>query len=126
MSDFGTRLRETMHEAKVSQKALSEKVGVSDAYISMLCSNKNNPSKRTIDDIASALGVNSEWLISGTGPKQPDPSREELIAETVASVLNDKPGSFQERVIKLLASLTYEEKVLLENVINRLIEKREE
>lgn len=126
MSDFGTRLRDTMREEKVSQKALAERIGVSDAYISMLCSNRNNPSKRTVDDISSALGVNSEWLLSGTGPKHPDPSREELIAETVKSVLNDKPGSFQERVIRLLASLTYEEKVLLENIINSLAEKGEE
>ena len=112
-----------MADAGFTQKALAERIGLSDPYVSMLCSNKNNPSKRTIDGIADVLGVNSEWLLHGTGPKKPDLSREEEIAEVVASVLRDEPGSTRERIIKVIASLTYEEMQIIEKIIDQLTDK---
>lgn len=126
MSTFIDRLAEAMKEKKLTQKALSVAIGITDAYMSQISTGKRKPAPRTAKDLAEALGVNVEWLMDGTGAKKPDLSREELIAETVASVLNDKPGSFQERVIKMLASLTYEEKVFLQGVIDSLASQKEE
>lgn len=122
MSDFGSRLKAAMADAGYTQKALAERIGLSDPYVSMLCSNKNNPSKRTIDSIADVLGVNSEWLLQGTGPKKPDLSREEEIAEIVAQILKDEPGSKRERIIKVIASLTYEEMQVLDKIIDQITE----
>ena len=123
MSDFGSRLKKTMAETGFSQKALAERIGLSDAYISMLCANKNNPSKGTVDDIALTLGVNAEWLLTGNGPKKPELSREQAISEIVGKVLEGNENSFIERVIKTLSSLTYEEMEILDNVIEKLAKK---
>lgn len=126
MQSFSDRLKEAMLDANMKQVELADHLESAQAYISQIINGKKIPSDRMAKQMADVLKVNPEWLINGEGPKNPDPSREQLIAETVANVLNDKPGSFQERVIKLLASLTYEEKVLLENIINTLSGKEDE
>ena len=126
MQSVSDRLRVAIESRKVQQKDLAEKTNIAPQYLSAILGGKRNASERLIKDICTELHISPEWVKNGTGNMEPDPSREQLIAETVANVLNDKPGSFQERVIKLLASLTYEEKVLLENIINTLSGKEDE
>lgn len=123
---MNSRIATIRKENNLNQQEFANRLGLTKNFISLLETGNREPSDRTISDICKAFKVNEEWLVHGTGEKYADPSREQLIAETVANVLNDKPGSFQERVIKLLASLTYEEKVLLENIINTLSGKEEE
>ena len=123
---MNSRIATIRKENNLNQQEFANRLGLTKNFISLLETGNREPSDRTISDICKAFKVNEEWLVHGTGEKCADPSREQLIAETVANVLNDKPGSFQERVIKLLASLTYEEKVLLENIINTLSGKEDE
>lgn len=123
MSSFAERLEEARKEKGFTQKAISDQIGITDAYMSQMSTGKRMPSDRTAKDLAEALGVNVQWLVEGTGPKKPDLSREQAISEIVGKVLEGNDNSFIERVIKTLSSLTYEEMEILDNVIEKLAKK---
>lgn len=123
MSSFAERLEEARKEKGFTQKAISDQIGITNAYMSQMSTGKRMPSDRTAKDLAEALGVNVQWLVEGTGPKKPDLSREQAISEIVGKVLEGNDNSFIERVIKTLSSLTYEEMEILDNVIEKLAKK---
>jgi len=57
------------------QKELSTRAGLSNSYVSMLERGGeiygaviNNPKVETVEKLAQALGVRSEWLAFGIGP----------------------------------------------------------
>lgn len=123
MSSFAERLEKARKEKGFTQKAISDQIGITDAYMSQMSTGKRMPSDRTAKDLAEALGVNVQWLVEGTGPKKPELSREQAISEIVGKVLEGNENSFIERVIKTLSSLTYEEMEILDNVIEKLAKK---
>ena len=123
MSTFAERLELARKEKGITQKWLSEQIRITDAYMSQMSTGKRIPAERTMQDLADALGVNYEWLANGNGPKKPDLSREEEIAEVVATILKEEPGSTKERIIKIIASLTYEEMQVIEKIIDQLTNK---
>lgn len=125
MASFVDRLETARKEKGMTQKALSEAIGITDAYMSQLSTGKRVPSGRTLKDLAEALCVNPEWLLEGTGPKRPDLSREEEMSEIISKVLSQKDNSFVKQAIKTLTSLTYEEMQVLERVVNSLAKKKD-
>ena len=125
MSSFTERLEEARKENGFTQKAISEQIGITDAYMSQMSTGKRMPSDRTAKDLAEALGVNVQWLLEGTGPKRPDLSREEEMSEIISRVLSQKDNSFVKQAIKTLTSLTYEEMQVLEKVVNSLAKKKD-
>ena len=54
---FGERIRQLREEQGVSQLALSEKVGIQNAFLSRLESGKKEPCLRVIEMLADGLGV---------------------------------------------------------------------
>lgn len=63
VNEFADRLRFALDRAGLTQKALAEQVGVSQAAIGFLLSGRNkSTSPKTLDGIASALDVSVDWL----------------------------------------------------------------
>ncbi|HEY0062490.1 MAG TPA: XRE family transcriptional regulator [Telluria sp.] len=69
---IGTRIREARRIAKLTQKELASKVGMSQAALSELETGESEGST-LVASIASALGVNALWLESGKGTQGPGP-----------------------------------------------------
>lgn len=63
---FAQRLKLAMESEQLTQAALAEKAGVSQAAIQKITSGKSQSSKKLLE-IASALNVRPEWLGSGLG-----------------------------------------------------------
>ncbi|CNI16492.1 repressor protein CI [Yersinia similis] len=63
---FAERLQQAMDAEQISQAELAIKVGVSQPAINRLLTGKTNTSRRIIE-IAKALKVQPEWLLSGVG-----------------------------------------------------------
>jgi len=63
---FPNRLREAIEAAGISQKALMEKIDVSESSIYRWF-NGAKPQKRILEKMAETLGVNEEWLSTGKG-----------------------------------------------------------
>lgn len=64
---IGSRIKEARKHAKLSQKALAQKVGMSQSSLSELETGESSGTT-LIASFAAALGVNALWLETGKGP----------------------------------------------------------
>ena len=83
---MNNRIKEIRIKKGISQKALANMIGVSDAAVSKIESGTNNPSDRTVKLIVDKLGVNEHWLRTGEGEpfvEQLPPSDMDLLAQMV-------------------------------------------
>lgn len=74
MSTLGERLREAREAAGMGQHSLARASGVSQSHISNVESGKRaelGPS--VVSALAASLGVSLSWLMTGQGPKKPEP-----------------------------------------------------
>lgn len=87
---FKERFLHVLDVCGCSKSKAADKLNVSAAYISQLCSGVREPSDRTLADICRIFGVNRVWLETGVGePFQPKDKREELKA-VFADVLSGR------------------------------------
>ena len=113
MSTLSERIAAVVEDSKLSKTKFAEKIGISQPYLSQICSGVKVPSDRTISDICRIFDVQEDWLRNGTEPMRAARSREEEIAELVGSALNGSNG-FKQAVIKMICSRTDEELETLE------------
>ncbi|MHB9949523.1 XRE family transcriptional regulator [Clostridium botulinum] len=62
MSNLGERLKKLRNEAKLSQKDLAKKLGLSSSTVGMIESGKREGNKETIHKIANFFGVSIDYL----------------------------------------------------------------
>lgn len=60
----------------MKKTAFAERLNVSQAFVSQLCSGVKQPSERTLMDICREFSVNEEWLRYGSGEMFRQPSDE--------------------------------------------------
>lgn len=63
------RIRQQRKKLKMNQEQLAAKAGITQATISAIELNKNEPSYKTVAKIAKALDVSTDYLILGTANK---------------------------------------------------------
>jgi SOS-response transcriptional repressor LexA len=68
MTTLAKRIEDEMNRCKLSQTSLAQKAKVSQTIIHKLITGKALETRK-ISKIAAALGVNTDWLASGTGEK---------------------------------------------------------
>lgn len=66
----GDRIRKARTEALMTQKELGEAIYVSESMVCYLETNRRNPSKETLAQIAEVLGVNQAWLACKSDKKE--------------------------------------------------------
>lgn len=71
MSLLKDRLKQARTEARLTQQALGNRVGVPQSTIGALETGEHKTA-RNIAEIAAALGVDALWLASGKGSKRTD------------------------------------------------------
>jgi len=69
MNNFPSRLRELMHDQKLTQQALAEKASTSQTSVMRWLSGAARPHPRALAELAVALGVRPAWLAEGTEPR---------------------------------------------------------
>lgn len=79
------RIKIAMTAANVTQSALAEKVGVSQAAIQKIASGKAKSSTKIVE-IAAALGVRPEWLGEQSGPMKESDSHAGLIQQPESTI----------------------------------------
>lgn len=69
---FSQRLEQACDYAKIDpwgrQRTLAKKLNIKQPSVSKWLTGKGFPTTQKIIDIASVLGVNAEWLMTGKGP----------------------------------------------------------
>ena len=115
-STFSKRFQYVLSETDCGKSKAAEKLKVSPAYISQLCSGAREPSDRTISDICRIFDIQEDWLRYGLDPMRAAKSREEEIAELVGSALSGS-NDFKKAVIRMICSRTEDELKTLESAL---------
>ena len=113
---FKERFLYVLDVCECTKSKAAEKLNVSPAYVSQLCSGVREPSDRTISDICRIFDIQEDWLRHGLEPMRAAKTREEEIAELVGSALSGS-SDFKKAVIRMICSRTDEELKTLESAL---------
>lgn len=67
MEALNERICELIETLNIKKTAFAERLNVSQAFISQICSGTKKPSDRTINDICKKFNVHYLWLTEGIG-----------------------------------------------------------
>ena len=123
MSNLNERIDALIKALNIRKTAFAERLNVSQAFISQLCSGIKQPSDRTIADICDKFGVNEIWLRTGEGDMFCKKSISDELNAFFADVMNDSPSA-KSRLILSLSRLSDEQWDVLETVIDDLAKKK--
>lgn len=116
------RISELIDTLKISKTAFAEKLNVSQAFISQICSGVKKPSDRTVADICAKFNVNEKWLRKGEGSMFVEMSRDEVISQYLGELVKstDPEVDFQKRFVRALAQLSIEEWKMIESFVESI------
>lgn len=120
MEQLNERISALISALGLKKTAFADKLNVSQAFVSQLCSGVKQPSDRTIADICREFNVNEHWLRTGEGEMFVKLSRGEEISAFMGDILSGEPD-FRARLIAALSRLTAEQWKQLEGIADTLI-----
>ena len=91
----------------ISKAKFAEKLGISQAYASQLCSGVRAPRDRPIADICREFGCNEVWLRTGEGEPFKETSQEEKIMRFAARIAKGS-DKFKKAYVAMLGDLSDE------------------
>ena len=122
MTEFSSRVSDLIKSLGIKKTAFAERLNVSQAFVSQLCSGAARASDRTISDICREFNVSETWLRTGDGEMFLQLSRQEELAAFFGDLLREAPD-FRHRLISVLSRLSVEEWAMLEEMADRLAEE---
>lgn len=126
MNHLNERINYLIKSLGMKKTAFAEKLNVSQAFVSQLCSGVKQPSERTIQDICTKFNVNEEWLRTGNGEMFIKLSRNDEIAKFVGRLMKEEEDSFKNRLIAVLAALDDTGWDVLETFLNSIQPKEKD
>ena len=105
---IGKRIKQIRKDLNLTTEAFGKQIGVTRNSISMIESEKNNPSAQSIRSICREFGVREEWLRTGQGPMKAEQSRFDELESFVADLKTQNPD-FRHRLLTILAKLRPEQ-----------------
>ena len=100
------RIKELINSLGIKKVEFSQRLNLSQPFVSELCSGAKSPSDRTILDICREFNVNEEWLRYGTGEMFLRRSRSEEISAFLGDVMAAEPDDIRVRLVNVMAHLT--------------------
>ena len=101
METISDRISEVVEESGLTKTAFGEKINLTPSSISKLMNGTQNPSDRTLIDIADKFNVREDWLRTGEGPMRMERTREEELQAFFANVLKDNVPNRKEIILAL-------------------------
>lgn len=115
------RISLVIKDAQITKTEFAKRLGVSQAFVTQMCSGVANPSNRTISDICRIFDIREEWLRYGLEPMRSARSEEEEIAELVGQALKGS-SDFKKAVIRMICTRTPEQLQALEDALRAVCE----
>lgn len=106
----------------ISKTKFAEKLNISQAFVSQMCSGAREPSERTITDICREFGCNEVWLRTGEGEPFKERSREEEILRFAVQT-NKGSNEFRKALAATLAKLDDADWEALGRIADKLLEE---
>ena len=123
MDGLSERISAVIDHFGMKKTTFAERLNVSQAFVSQLCSGVKQPSDRTISDICREFDVNEDWLRTGEGQMLKPKSRNEELFEFAAKVAEGDPGSIQAQLLAVMSRLTDEQWEVLAQVAREFVEE---
>jgi transcriptional regulator with XRE-family HTH domain len=100
MNKTGKRIKRLRIEKGWSQDELGKKLGLDQGTISKMERGESDPTAKTLRMLKEIFGVNTDWILTGKGPKHPLPLETN---EEITEILDD----FAENESFMIAVLAY-------------------
>lgn len=102
MSSVNSRIVELIEELHIKKGEFAERINISQAFVSQICSGIRQPSDRTISDICREFGVSRAWLENGVEPKFAPKSDNDV--EVVMKAMRGSSEN-KKKLIRILAEM---------------------
>ena len=116
---MNNRISKIIEESGLSKTKFAEKLGITPAFVSQICSGARFPSDRTISDICREFNVNRIWLETGDGEPYTRLTVEEELAVIFGGILAGDPST-KSRLIKAFARLPDDAYPLIADLVERM------
>lgn len=123
METMADRISKVIRDKEKTKTAFSDRINVSQAFVSQMCSGLKVPSDRTIADICREFDVNEDWLRTGQGDPYIQLSRDEELAQFFGEVMKGEDPDFRRRLLSVMSRLTTDEWALLEQMAWKLVDE---
>lgn len=117
-----TRISKIVAKSGLTKTDFAKRLGVSQPFISRLCSGEVQPSDRTISDICREFGVNEVWLRTGEGEPDQKRTRQEEIMRFAVRTAKGSDG-FRKQLAFMLSQLDEEDWQNLEQIYQKQLNK---
>lgn len=101
---IGSRIKDIRKDANLSQAKFGNKLGITDAAVSMVENDKYIPSEQTIRAICSEFHVNRYWLETGEGEPYIREETNDELAQQIRVVMKGR-HDFAVAVLSALAAM---------------------
>lgn len=119
-----TRITKVVESAKLTKTEFAKRLGISQPYLSQLCSGQKIPSDRTIADVCREFGCDEVWLRTGEGePFRQETKQEQIMRFAVQTVKGN--DDFRKGLVAALAKLDPEDWENLAKIFGKLNEAYE-
>ena len=122
MEPISERIKAIISSVGITKTAFAEKINVSQAFVSQLCSGAAQPSERTISDICRVFGVSRIWIRAGEGQMFDKADPDEEFARIMAEIQADD-DKIVIAVLKAYWGLNDEQKRGVRELIHKIIEE---
>lgn len=122
METINDRIAWCVKDSKLTKTAFSEKLNVSQAFISQLCSGAKMPSDRTIADICREFNISELWLRTGEGEPHIQRDEDEEFLEVMEQI-HMSDDELIKRIIKAYRFMEDEEKAAIRKLIDGFTKK---
>lgn len=117
-----TRISKIVAKSGLTKTDFAKRLGVSQPFVSRLCSGEVQPSDRTISDICREFGCNEVWLRTGEGEPFQQRTREEEIMRFAVRAARGSEG-FRKQLAYMLSQLDEEDWANLEAIYQKQLNK---
>ena len=117
-----SRINEIVKKSGLTKTDFAKRLGLSQPFVSRICSGEASPSDRTISDICREFGCDEVWLRTGEGEPFREETRQEQIMRFAVQTVKGS-NEFRKALVAMLANLDDAEWDGLENLLNKLLEQ---
>lgn len=125
MSTLTERIASVVEDSKLSKTKFAEKIGISQPYLSQICSGAKVPSDRTISDICREFCINGKWLRTGEGFRKPvELDEETAVIEKFLDDIDDPVRSIVTAIIKTYMASDPGDKDAIKEFASKLLDSK--
>ena len=122
---IGERIHIVRKTAGLTQAEFCERIGVKRTTVASYELGKTYPSNRTVADICRKFSVSEQWLRTGDGEMLANLTREQEIADFLASLVHDPENSSVKSFILAVSKLSPREWEILFQIAKDWVEEME-